>query len=303
MTIIVAIVSEYEIVVASDSQTTFGTSKRSDVDKISKVEFADGAVALVAESGSAQLSGKAIELLQRKAKGRKLDDYRLVAELAEESLREVRNSQIQINVGCDFTGDKWERYFRDEYPVELLLAYYFEDKPYIFTVDLNTCTSNKTTLHYEAVGCGANLGGYLLGELSYQNMDPELATAIAVYVVESVKKHDAYCGGATKVAVVRRKPKTWAGFPSAADVPLSKIYSRREVEKMVEIVSEMDKKTKKQRHTIIQKALTKENTRQMRGMLLAEALSRYSHPRQLRIDAARRRVRGSVIPQQNPESK
>ena len=182
-------------------------------------------------------------------------------------------------------------------------SYYFDDKPYIFTVDLNTCTSNKTTLHYEAVGCGANLGGYLLGELSYQNMDPELATAIAVYVVESVKKHDAYCGGATKVAVVRRKPKTWAGFPSAAEVPLSKIYSRREVEKMVEIVSEMDKKTKKQRHTIIQKALTKENTRQMRGMLLAEALSRYSHPRQLRIDAARRRVRGSVIPQQNPESK
>lgn len=278
MTIIVGIICDGEIVLASDSQTTFGTSKRSDVEKISIVEF-ENATALVAESGTAQLSGKAVEILQEKAKGKKLTDYRMVAELAQESLREVRTYLVKLNEGCNYSDDKWERYFRDESSVELMVAHYFENKPYIYTVDLFTCTANKAKLHYEAIGCGANLGGYLLSEFSYPIMDSELATAIAVYVVESVKKHDAYCGGATKVAILRQSsvsaaealnplnsaalPPILTGYPAGLgsysySLPPCKVFSKDEVEKLVEIVSKMDNKTKAERHKIIQKSLRKE---------------------------------------------
>ena len=107
MTIIVGIISDDEIILASDSQTTFGTAKRADVEKISVVEFSN-ATALVAESGAAEQSGMAVELMQKKAKGLKLTDYAMVAELAQESLREVRNYLIKLNEGCNFSEDKWE---------------------------------------------------------------------------------------------------------------------------------------------------------------------------------------------------
>ena len=269
MTIIVGIVSDGEIVLASDSQTTFGTSKLTDVDKISTVEFSN-TTALVAESGAAEQSGMAVELLQKKAKNRELTDYAMVAELAQESLREVRNYLIKLNEGCNFSEDKWERYFRDDNQVELMTANYFEGKPYIHTVSLHTCMANRAKLHYQAIGCGANIGGYLLSELTSPKMDSELATAIAVHVVESVKKHDAYCGGATKVAILRenrisaadalKSPVVQIDYPSVGsyNLPPCKVFSKTEVEKLVEIVSSMDNKTKKQRHNIIQKAIAKE---------------------------------------------
>jgi 20S proteasome alpha/beta subunit len=275
VTIIVGIISDGEIVLASDSQTTYGTAKRSDVEKISVIEFSN-AVALVAESGAAQLTGRAVELLQEKAKGKELSDYRMVADLAQESLREVKSSVIKSNEGCNFSEDKWERYFRDDNQADLMVAHYFENRPYIYTVDISNCIANKAKLHYEAIGCGANLGGYLLSELSYPKMDSELAAAIAVYVVESVKKHDAYCGGDTKVAILREQKLSAAdmlyassslakqadslALPSLGGYPLPpcKVFSKYEVEKLVGIVSEMDNKTKKQRHKIIQRALQKE---------------------------------------------
>jgi len=116
-------------------------------------------------------------------------------------------------------------------------------------------------------------------------MDSELATAIAVYVVESVKKHDAYCGGATKVAILRAIKISAAesltsrysiGSPSALDMlasvpqynlPPCTVFSKDEVEKLVEIVSTMDNKTKKQRHKIIQQALRKETANYFKDMM------------------------------------
>ena len=154
-----------------------------------------------------------------------------------------------------------------------MVANYFEEKPYIYTVSLHTCMANRAKLHYEAIGCGGNLGGYLLSEFSYPKMDSELATAIAVYVVESVKKHDAYCGGATKVAILRQPKKLllnpliapaseslggYSGFVPEYPLPNCKVFSKDEVEKLVRIVSAMDNKTKKQRVQIIQKALFQE---------------------------------------------
>lgn len=279
MTIIIGIIADGEIVLASDSQTTRGTAKRSDINKISIVDFANG-VALVAESGSAELSGKAVEILQEKAKGQKISDYRMIAELVEQSLREVKRAIVKQNEGFNYTAEKWEKFFREEYPVDLMVAYYFDSKPHIYTVDIFTGLASKAKTHYEAIGCGANLGGYLLSELSFENMNANLATAIAVYIIESVKRHDAFCGGATKVAILRRPevpnpsvlpppalspdlPSRYISYLSnfgGYSLPPFKLFPTTEVEKLVEIVSQMDDKTKEERHKIIQKAFLKEAT-------------------------------------------
>jgi 20S proteasome alpha/beta subunit len=279
VTIIAGIIAKDAIVLASDSQTTFGTTKRLDVQKISVIEFANAA-ALVAESGAAEQSGMAVEILKKKALGTKLTDYAMVAELAQASLREVRNYLIKLNEGCNFSDEKWERYFRDDNQVELMVANYFDGKPYIYTVNLHTCMASRAKLNYEAIGCGGNLGGYLLDELSYPGMDSRLASAIAVYVVETVKKHDAYCGGQTKVALLNNpqkvepkrpipafEPTTVLSYIAEYNVPTSKVLTQTAVEELVGIVAEMDGKTKKQRVKIIQQCLQKESDKFFRKMM------------------------------------
>jgi hypothetical protein len=55
------------------------------------IEFANGK-ALVAESGSASLSASVIDLFQGRAAVRKIEDEMTIAKIAEESVREIRNS-------------------------------------------------------------------------------------------------------------------------------------------------------------------------------------------------------------------
>jgi len=117
-------------------------------------------------------------------------------------------------------------------------------------------------------------------------MDSELATAIAVYVVESVKKHDAYCGGATKVAILRA-PKNSAAealnplnspalqsilpaYPPAGlgsysySLPPCKVFSKTKLKNWLEFVAAMDDKPRSNVHKIIQKALLKETRSYLR---------------------------------------
>jgi 20S proteasome alpha/beta subunit len=65
MAITVGIKCREGLVVASDSQPTWGSAKRTDTNKVSLVEF-DGGATLVAESGTASLSGVALRLFEKK---------------------------------------------------------------------------------------------------------------------------------------------------------------------------------------------------------------------------------------------
>src|SRR6266496_434482 len=78
-----------QIVMASDSQTTYpGNQKRTDAKKINVVEFSNGKI-LVAQAGSAELADKAIEIMQAKAQGVELQDAETAPKLAQESIREI----------------------------------------------------------------------------------------------------------------------------------------------------------------------------------------------------------------------
>ena len=205
VTIIVGIVSKDAIILASDSQTTFGTVAQLDVEKITKLRFSD-AVALVAQSGSAVHSGRAVEILEDLAKDQSLTDYRTVADLAQKAMRSLKDELRFQNGDCTMD---WlhEHMLKNGTCCELMLAYFFDGKPYIYTIDLMMGIANRKTSHYAAIGCGSNLGNYLLAEHAKPNMESEFAAVTSIYVVENVKKHDAFCGGPTKIGAVRRPPK------------------------------------------------------------------------------------------------
>ncbi|MGD0743519.1 MAG: hypothetical protein ABSA45_00035 [Verrucomicrobiota bacterium] len=200
MTIIVGIICENAIVLASDSQTTSGTTKRTDTEKISSVEFAN-LTALVAQAGYAPFSGQAVEIFNSLAKDKEITDYRMVAELAERAMRQLKD-RVRFQQGDCTVEELREFVWKHELGCELMIAYFFDGKPCLFTIDMIVGIANKVNSFYEAIGCGANLGAYLLSELSAPDMVFDHAAVLAVYVVEIVKKHDAYCGGKTKLGII-----------------------------------------------------------------------------------------------------
>ena len=199
MTIIVGIICEDTIVIASDSQTTAGNAKRCDTEKIVAVEFANGEV-MVAQSGCATYSSRAIEIFTDLARSVTITNYRTVTELAEQAMRQLRNEiRLQRN---DCTMEELQEYvWRHELGCEFMIAYYFERKPYLYTLDMMMGIADKVSSRYTAIGCGASLGTYLLEDFMPHQAGYSHSTAIAVCVVEIVKKHDAYCGGPTKVGI------------------------------------------------------------------------------------------------------
>src|SRR5437667_8044568 len=76
VTILVGLICKDGIALASDSQTTVGTSKRTDTDKIALVRYSNDGLAAVAQGGDYSLSSYAIDIFHRLALASSLDDYR-----------------------------------------------------------------------------------------------------------------------------------------------------------------------------------------------------------------------------------
>jgi len=73
-----------QIVLASDSQTTFGSAKSLDTKKISVVKFSNCSI-LVVQAGSADLADRAIEIPKEKAKELPMEDYETAANLVQKA--------------------------------------------------------------------------------------------------------------------------------------------------------------------------------------------------------------------------
>src|SRR5208282_6612597 len=81
------------IVMASDSQSTYGSAKRVNPNKISEIEFLNGKI-MVAQAGSVEFGDKVIEIMEKKAAVTKLEEPETAAKIALESLRELQNHLI-----------------------------------------------------------------------------------------------------------------------------------------------------------------------------------------------------------------
>ncbi len=170
---------------ASDSQTTREGSKRTDAEKLLPIRFGPDRV-LLGHAGNAGNSARAIEILTELAKDKPINDYRLPADLASQAMIQVKRELKQQY--CDCTAEELrEMIWKEELQSEIMLAYYYKAKPYIFNVDLAVGRADKETSWYSAIGCGANLGSYLLSEHTQAGMSAGTASCLANYIVETVK--------------------------------------------------------------------------------------------------------------------
>jgi 20S proteasome alpha/beta subunit len=201
VTIIIGIICKDGIILASDSQTSYGTSKRTDTDKICHVNFASSNHVLVAQSGNAELSARAIEEFEKMAKGAQFDDYRKPVEVLEEALRSLKQNVIHLN--------NWEsqpaladEFFKDlDNNFGLMIAYYYGTPPvpYVYIVHFWPGIASRQR-GFSTLGCGSTVAEFILSRSKVSEMEFGMAMMTAVYTVEEVKKVDAFCGGQTKIA-------------------------------------------------------------------------------------------------------
>jgi hypothetical protein len=133
-------------------------------------------------------------------------------------MRRLKDELREQNGDCTME-ELREFLWRSEIGCALMMAFYFDRKPYLYTLNFDLGIANKVNSHCRAIGCGANLGEYLLGEHAKREMVSEVAYAVAIYTIETVKKHDAFCGGPTRIALMMQPPDENAHFKSHLYTP------------------------------------------------------------------------------------
>lgn len=201
VTLLIGIKCKDAIVMASDSQITAGTSKRLDGSKMETVNFGNFPV-LVAQSGSVIHSNRFVDILSKDVVGLTASSASDIRDAAQSAMRKLRLEIRETRFGI--SADELDLHLMTAgLQVGVMLGFYLNGAPHIVSLDLGTAMAHQSRFFYEADGCGATLGNYLLAELATQKMEFLEAAGLAVYVMEQVKKHDSACGGATKVAVLR----------------------------------------------------------------------------------------------------
>jgi hypothetical protein len=147
-------------------------------------------------AGVSDLAVKAIDIMRKKANERQLANYETPAEIAAESIREVRSHFSKLNEGQITNAADWERLFIENNFV-LMLGYFFEKKPYLFTIDMNWCLPIPVKHAYKAIGIGDNYGEVLLREFCQADPHFEFGYVAAAAVVEKVIDNIEGCGRPT----------------------------------------------------------------------------------------------------------
>ena len=202
VTIAIGLLSNDSIIVAADSQTTCGNTKKTDAEKVACVDFADCSV-MIAQAGNADRAGRAIEIFDEMASHEeKLSTPRSAADLLERAILQSK-MELKHNQGDCSMEELRDFILRHEQNFQLLLAHYFKNVPYYYVADFWVGAATREKSHFAAIGTGAELASYLLGEY-FKPMTPfNTAFATALYVIEEVKKHDLYCIGKTRFAFAR----------------------------------------------------------------------------------------------------
>lgn len=262
VTLIVGIVCKDAIVLAADSQTTKGMAKIPGAQKISVVEF-DGARALVAESGSASLSNRAIQLFQSKAAGVRVENEFTIAEIAEATIGATVNSQSSLHPNAT-SPTAWQDFWREEINYfELMVAYYFREKPCLYKFNPLWCIPVPASSYFMTSGCAADLANYLLKENTEPGMDSEFASVIAIKVVEDAIEYVEGCGAPTRVAMIR-KPVEYSQISTPFSLTTSTygsnviLFPQDKVEEIAKTIAAVESKTKRARMVQIHEELKTE---------------------------------------------
>lgn len=202
MTIVTAIKCTNGIAVACDSRTTLPSGHiKDDVKKLHVVRSKDGHSWLVAEAGNIDLAGRAVELIMRKAGQLEAKEYRSFADCVESAISELKDLIREQFKG---TAEELQRHF-ESHEFSLLVAYYFNGSPLIFSVDFPLGVLRKIDSKSHSIGCGWVLADFIVSRLNLEEFDVTHGIWTVTYAVEEVKKFDGRCGGQTRIGHIQWK--------------------------------------------------------------------------------------------------
>jgi len=214
MTIIIGIVCEDGIIIASDSQamTSRGVDvKRLDYTKIHGFNLNSDLKVLITGAGETPFITRAIELLQARWREKRVQTTRELADLAEETMNAIQKRYVVDRMKeLGITGSKSLEAQRLTKPSRLqeigrppsfalLLGAVSKDENAIYMVHPDGVAEKAE--RYISLGSGSAYAEYLLARLCCEGLKLEEALKLGIYIIEEVKKIDPNCGGFTQVAL------------------------------------------------------------------------------------------------------
>jgi 20S proteasome alpha/beta subunit len=241
MTVIVAIIASDSILLASDSQTTTGNRKRVDAEKLSIIEI-EGHSLLVAESGLANLSQRAVDFLKMPDQSRKIEKPSdLVSEL-EGSVSKVLKI-LEASGPRAASPEDFAEYVASRADFALTAAFYWDSRPYVFHVGSTSPVAAQLKGSFDSYASGGELGYFLLKEYCPKLLNFWNGLTTAVYVVEKVMENHTLCGGKTRVGVARKDGVKMVPSDHIEDIVANlKKYDHSTSTKQAEVVRDMLKK-------------------------------------------------------------
>jgi len=203
MTLIVGIKYKDGVILAADSQISYGqSSQRTDTRKIEEVKFADMSVlvALAEHVGNAR---RFIDIFRDQARSVTVNNADEVGRLAQQAMRTLRNEIREVHANCG--ADELARIISQQaLNCSMTIAVFVNGQPHLIRIDLATCIYERSRANYETDGCGASLADYILKEFCEPNGGYDVNLLLATYAVWQVTNHDRYCRGPIVVSVIAR---------------------------------------------------------------------------------------------------
>jgi 20S proteasome alpha/beta subunit len=213
VTIIIGAICKRGIVIASDSQSTGEDRiKHCNTQKVFKIELADKSSALVAGAGSTDLAAETIKAMARIAKGKRLNDYRALGDIAAQACRETRENQERWFCG---TSAELKQHLSDN-PFYLMIANYFKKEPFVFmlTSQKGSVVWPRSQSHF-ILGNSPVAAEYILRKFSFPQMDIIEAMLAVVYSVNEIINMDSTCSPPIQVGTLEHSGSGSLRFPAS----------------------------------------------------------------------------------------
>lgn len=203
MTLVVGIKCKEGVILAADSQISYGhSSQRTDTKKIEEVKFAEMSV-LVALAENVANARRFMDIFREQAKDASPTNPDEVGKMSQHAMRSLRNEIREVYGNCG--ADELNKIIGEQsLNCSVMIALYMNREPHLIKINLLSCLFERVRANYETDGCGGSLADYLLTE-HYRSGDSfDFCTLLATYVVWQVNQHDRYCRGPIVVGVVGR---------------------------------------------------------------------------------------------------
>lgn len=216
MTIIVGILCEDGLVIASDSQAMSQRGvdvKRMDYTKIEDIDGELGVKALISGSGVVSFINKAMELLREKCNEKRIKSVKELILCAEDTMDDLTKRYSvdkfkKMGIAKNIKS-KYGKELQDEgipFPTlnfHLMIGCVEKNIPHLYTISPTGIAEKEEK--FGSLGSGSAYAEYILTNLYYEGIKLKEGLLLAIHTVEEVKKIDPNVGGDVQIATIDKK--------------------------------------------------------------------------------------------------